>query len=124
MKYLTPFGTGNTANLDSLRSGRSSIASGGKWGSHIELLSYRPPTFDNTFVRLSDSGSVERWLAANTDGSELRVVPPESSKPVSRMVASGAIVLCTPCAGTWRVSIPRNDCFSTIATDLDHEARA
>jgi hypothetical protein len=123
MKYLTPFGTGNTANLDSLRSARSSIASGGKWGSHIEIFSHRPPSFDDTFVRLSDSGSVERWLAANPDGSELRVVPPESSKPVSRMVASGAIVLCTPCAGSWRVSIPRNDCFSTIPSDLDHEAR-
>lgn len=124
MKYLTPFGSGNTANLDSLRSARTSIASGGRWGSHIEIFSRRLPTFDETFVRLSDSGSVERWLASNPDGSELWVVPPESSQPVSRMVASGAIVLCTPCAGSWRVSIPRNDCYSTIATDFDHEARA
>jgi hypothetical protein len=66
---------------------------------------------------------VERWLASNPDGSELWVVPPESSKPMSRIVASGAIVLCTPCAGSWRVSIPRNDVYSTIASDVDREVR-
>jgi hypothetical protein len=119
-QYLTPFSRGNTSNLDSLRTPPTPVlGTGARWGSHLELTSYRPPRFDNTFVRLSDSGSVERWLAANGDGSELWLVPPESSELVSRVVAAGAIVLCTPVGNTWRVSIPRNDCFTTIVNDTD-----
>ena len=124
-RYLTPYVTGNTANLDSLRSrSRYPVLNSGNgmlWGSHTHLTARRLPTFDSTFVRLSDSGDTQRWLAANPDGSEMKFVPTDGSTPVSRVVASGAIVLVQrdPDTGMWTILIPRTDSYIDLSAGDD-----
>jgi hypothetical protein len=106
-KYLHPFGTNNLTNLDSLRTPPAPVlGTGARWGSHIELAIPTQPSFDNSWVALSRSGATTRWLACGEDGSTLDVQG--SLGLVSYLVASGAIVLCTPVGTGWRVHIPRN----------------
>jgi hypothetical protein len=72
-RWNTPYGSGNAANLDSLRTPRPTITSGGPWGSHVKIVSATKPTFDKTWHRLSPSGSVEKHLSM--DGSQFSYVP-------------------------------------------------
>jgi hypothetical protein len=108
-QYLTPFSRGNTSNLDSLRTPPTPVLGvGARWGSHIELTSDHEPCFTgdrDSWVPLSNSGTVLRYLACGEDGSTLRVQ--RSLAEETYAVASGAIVLCTPIGTSWRVSIPR-----------------
>jgi|HubBroStandDraft_6_1064221.scaffolds.fasta_scaffold1638438_1 hypothetical protein len=118
-KYLYPFGTNNQQNLDSLRTPPTPVlGTGARWGSHIELTVDHESSFrGDSWVPLSKSGTVLRYLACGEDGSTLRVQ--KSLGLDSYLVASGAIVLCTPVGTGWRVSIPRNDCLTTIVNDTD-----
>jgi hypothetical protein len=79
-KYLHTFGAGDRANLDSLRTARPTISSGGQWGSHIKIVSATKPNFDKTWHRLSPSGSVEKRLSM--DGSEFSYVPIDGDRPI------------------------------------------
>jgi hypothetical protein len=108
-KYLHNFGTNNQQNLDSLRTLPTPVlGTGARWGSHIELAVDHKPCFTgdrDSWVQLSNSGTVLRYLACGEDGSTLRVQ--NSLGLDSYLVASGSIVLVVPVGGTWRISIPK-----------------
>ena len=112
MKYLTPFGRGNLANLDSMRYKCGSFAptSGGDawFRSHVDLVSTTRPSFNDSWVTLSQSGTTTKMMA--TEGSTLSYFPFDGTA-LSREVHSGAVVLVNPGPGSteWTISIPRND---------------
>jgi hypothetical protein len=123
-KFLHTFGAGNTANLDSLRSARPTISSGGRWGSHIKIVSATKPNFDQTWHRLSPSGSVEKYLSM--DGSMFSYVPIDSDRLVRWACRSGVIALrdYNSSDGVWTILVPRSDvvCDSVLADGEDAAA--
>jgi hypothetical protein len=122
MKYLHPYGRGNLANLDSMRYKYDSFApaSGGDtwFRTHVDLVSTTRPTFNDSWVTLSQSGTTTKMMA--TQGSELYYAPPETITPVSREVHSGAVVLVNPGPhrGQFVISIPRNDELSVLTSPV------
>lgn len=114
---LHPYGARDTTNLDSLRSARPTIGAGGRWGNFITITSSTRPAFDRTWLRLSPSSNVEKYLSM--DGSELSYVPAGDDRVARRACHSGAIVLVKrgSDAGTWTILIPRMDPYEDLAGD-------
>jgi hypothetical protein len=116
---LHPYGTRETCNLDSLRTMRPTIGSGGRWRNFTTITSATHPKFDQTWLRLSDSGRLERYLSM--DGSEMSYLPVGEDRVVPRTCHSGAIVLVERDgdSGVWTILVPRNDPFADLADDGD-----
>jgi len=70
------------------------------------------PRFVGDWNRLSDSGSVQRWLSGMED-SEVVLGANTIAIP------AGVIVLVDRLADGWRVSVPRIDAYVEIAIDAD-----
>ena len=70
--------------------------------NHTAYITAMRPRFAGEWTRLSDSGSVERWLSAFEDSAVV-------VGTTTHCVSAGVIVLVDCCADGWRISIPRND---------------
>ena len=97
---------------------------GGVFRTHTTLHSSRRPMFSDTFIPLSKSGTVEKWLAGagasiafTTDGDTCR-----------RDVPHGAIVLCERRGNLWVLQIPGAGAwskpYSASACERSVDARA
>jgi hypothetical protein len=114
MKYLTPYGKVNLANLDSLRYKYVSFAHPNTgdntlFRTHIDLVSTISPKFDHTWVTLSQSGTTTKMLAVT--GSKFHYAPTPDTDPVKCVVHAGGVCLVNPGPGNnqWTISVPRND---------------
>jgi hypothetical protein len=76
----------------------------GTFRTHTSLYSSRQPTFSDTFVPLSKSGDVEKWLAA---GKPAAVTFFDGyGKPTRREVPHRSVVLCERRGDSWVLQIP------------------
>jgi hypothetical protein len=96
--------SGNLASLDYRYHVAAPKEFTGTFRTHTSLYSARRPSFSDTFVQLSQSGEVEKWLAA---GKPAAVTFFDSDgKPTRREVPHRSIVLCERRGKSWVLQIP------------------
>jgi hypothetical protein len=107
MKHLHNFGTTNTSNIDSM-SYPTQLHSrknyDGMFRTHTTIFSTVQPSFSDTFVQLSQSGDVEKWLAAGKPAAVTFF--DGDGKPTWREVPHRSVVLCERRGNSWVLQIP------------------